>query len=82
MLVFVRRYFAASTISLTELADIYIYLGQTGKATAQQVESEIDILIADGLVTQAQKTSFTQRWINEVINCLGLCFVFAGGGFC
>lgn len=62
----VRRFYLLSLMTLQQLADVFIHLGQNRKITEAKVRSSTDWLLANSHITQGQYDNFWSRWTNEV----------------
>lgn len=62
----VDRFYIQGHLTLTQLANIYIYLGQQRKTTKDKVFIRVNWLVANNHITQAQADAFETQWDNQV----------------
>lgn len=64
--VLVRRFFLLGLMTLVQLRNILIYLGQQRKINKKKAEQVLDFLLNNGTITQAQYNAFWVTWDNQV----------------
>lgn len=62
----VARFYRLGLVTLGQLADILINMGQALKITRQKAVNITDTLLAAGDITEQQRDNFLTRWDNEV----------------
>ena len=62
----VARFFRLGLLTLTQLADTLIGLGQRNKIDRQKAETVTQVLLDEGTISQTAKDNFLARWDNEV----------------
>lgn len=62
----VRRFYARGLITLAQLGDVLIALGQQAKISRTKVENVTDSMLLASQINQNQYNAFWTRWDNEV----------------
>lgn len=62
----VRRFFLLGLMTLVQLRDVLIYMGQQGKIGKPKAEQVLDFLLNNGTITKAQYDAFFVSWDKQV----------------